>query len=122
MRKISLVLAVLMGLSGAAYGADWVQTNSTPETKIWLAPAPAAHQVWEKIKYSTPQTASDHKYLYDKIVLLPQADCKRGSLQIIQSVSYLRGHIVSMSGASAPVYPLPGTGGAQILHMLCAKK
>lgn len=120
MRKISLVLAALLGLSGVAYGANWVEIGHGNGDTQWAAQSRVPGRVWEKMTYTQPLSINNSPY--NQVVYLLKANCRDRWVKPLQ-VNY------SMNGRNPYVlnefhhvtYAVPGSGVAVLLNVVCRK-
>ncbi|MBU2740672.1 MULTISPECIES: surface-adhesin E family protein [Acidithiobacillus] len=121
MRKISLALVALMGLTGVAYGANWVQIGHASDNALFIAPAEPHDCVWEKMQYSVPQRKAGE--YFDKIVSLTKVNCAAAWTKELQISIYLGNHVLESESVHEPKqYAAPGTASAVLLNAVCSKK
>lgn len=121
MRKTSLVLVALMGLSGVAYGADWLKIGYGNGETQWAARSSVPGRVWEKMTYSQPQTINDSPYT--QVVFLLKVSCRERwikPLQVTYSIGGQNPYI--LNDFHQVTYATPGSGVAVLLNTICPRK
>ncbi|MBU2825808.1 hypothetical protein HF283_17170 [Acidithiobacillus ferrooxidans] len=120
MRKISLALLVLVGLSGVAYGANWVEIGHTSASRLWVAPAQPRDCVWEKMLFTAPQQALGRPY--NKIVSLVKVNCAQGWIKELQDSIYMDNQLVGNASLhEGRFYAAPGTAASVLVNAVCRK-